>query len=231
MYKVTCLLHLADPTEQMATDVLIKRITSAAETAQAQQSLIARTLPGVRNGGDLIAHLQFPTRTAWLHNRALLDEAMDGPAIEHVDSVEYASRRTDTLGAGRSRSPRPPTVYRTLLLRVHHTAPPDDVRRFEHLTLQMPEHIRAIQSWQLSRVDRASGSSQWTHVWEQEFADVDELLGPYMHHPIHWAAVDRWFDPECPEHIVKDRVCHSFCESPGPVIDPTTEHLAPSQES
>jgi len=23
--------------------------------------------------------------------------------------------------------------------------------------------------------------------------------------------VDRWFDPECPEVIVRDRVCHSFC--------------------
>jgi hypothetical protein len=30
-------------------------------------------------------------------------------------------------------------------------------------------------------------------------------------HPIHWAYVDRWFDPECPDFIVRDRVCHSFC--------------------
>ena len=37
-------------------------------------------------------------------------------------------------------------------------------------------------------------------------------MGPYLMHPIHWAYVDRWFDPECPEVIVRDRVCHSFCD-------------------
>jgi hypothetical protein len=36
-------------------------------------------------------------------------------------------------------------------------------------------------------------------------------MGPYLMHPIHWAYVDRWFDPECPDVIVRDRVCHSFC--------------------
>jgi len=37
-------------------------------------------------------------------------------------------------------------------------------------------------------------------------------------HPIHWAVVDRWFDPETTEVIVRDRVCHSFCVSPAPVL-------------
>jgi hypothetical protein len=37
-------------------------------------------------------------------------------------------------------------------------------------------------------------------------------------HPIHWAVVDRWFDPECPDVIVRDRVCHSFCQSAAAVL-------------
>jgi hypothetical protein len=44
-------------------------------------------------------------------------------------------------------------------------------------------------------------------------------------HPIHWAVVDRWFDPECPEVIVRDRVCHSFCALP----DAATNPLSPRQ--
>ncbi|MET0698047.1 MAG: Dabb family protein, partial [Mycobacterium sp.] len=42
----------------------------------------------------------------------------------------------------------------------------------------------------------------------------DGLMGPYLMHPIHWAYVDRWFDPECPEYVVRERVCHSFCHYP-----------------
>ena len=55
-------------------------------------------------------------------------------------------------------------------------------------------------------------------MFEQEFTDVDGLMGPYLMHPIHWAVVDRWFDPECPEVIVRDRVCHSFCALSSPVL-------------
>jgi hypothetical protein len=30
--------------------------------------------------------------------------------------------------------------------------------------------------------------------------------------------VDRWFDPECPEVVVRDRVCHSYCVRTEPVL-------------
>lgn len=36
-------------------------------------------------------------------------------------------------------------------------------------------------------------------------------MGQYLNHPVHWSVVDRWFDPECPESVVRDRVCHTFC--------------------
>jgi len=48
-------------------------------------------------------------------------------------------------------------------------------------------------------------------------ADVNEAQ-PDGTHPIHWAVVDRWFDPECPDVIVRDRVCHSFCAMPESVL-------------
>ena len=70
-----------------------------------------------------------------------------------------------------------------------------------------------ITEWQLSRAEEASGDTAWTHVFEQRFTDEAGLTGPYLMHPIHWAYVDRWFDPECPDVIVRDRVCHSFCQS------------------
>ena len=75
----------------------------------------------------------------------------------------------------------------------------------------LPRYVTSIHSWQLSRVESATGTSPWTHVFEQEFRDLAGLTGPYLMHPIHWAYVDRWFDPECPDVIIRDRVCHSFC--------------------
>ena len=74
----------------------------------------------------------------------------------------------------------------------------DTVARFEDELSSMARYIPAIRAWQLSRVDDAIGTSQWTHVFEQEFSDVDGLMGPYLMHPIHWAVVDRWFDPNAP---------------------------------
>lgn len=219
MYKVTRLLHLTDPGDEMIADVTIKRIAAAAESAGARQSLVARTLPGVRNGGDVLAHFHFRSEDEWRRSRAAIDEATSVPAIGHVDAVEYLGASPEDARGGRRWTSRPPTVYRTLLLRVDAAADAAQVRRFEHATLQMPRHIPAILAWQLSPVRHAAGKSRWTHVWEQEFTDVEALLGPYMNHPIHWGHVDRWFDPECPEQIVKDRVCHSFCAIPAPVID------------
>ncbi|MFI7524101.1 Dabb family protein [Nocardia salmonicida] len=219
MYEVTRLLHLTDPEDEMNARVLIKRVTVAAEAAGARRTVAARTLPGVRNGGDVLLHLRFADETAWNQHRTEIDEATSGPAVRHIDAVEYEAVGADGAWAGRRADAGPSRVYRTLLLRVDDAADPEQLRRFEHGTLQMPVHIPAILAWRLSPVRHASGASAWTHVWEQEFNSVDALLGPYMHHPIHWAHVDQWFDPECPDQIVKDRVCHSFCAVKGPVID------------
>ncbi len=218
MYKVTRLLHLGRAVDDAAVTAVIREVTAAAEAASARHSLVARTLPGARNGGDVVAHFQFESESEWSRQRAPIDAATRGPAVDRADCVEYVGGSVAQQRAGRRASAHPPMLYRTLLLRVDDSAPLSEVRRFERSMLQMPDHISGIRAWQLSRVVHATGATAWTHVWEQEFADVDALLGPYMNHPIHWGHIDRWFDPECPDRIVKDRVCHSFCAMPAPVI-------------
>jgi hypothetical protein len=115
-----------------------------------------------------------------------------------------------------------PRVKRTLLLTVRPGTSADLVAGLERDLLAMPAHIPAIRSWSLSRVDRARTPSRWTHVWEQEFADVAGLTEAYLGHPYHWTCVDRWFDGEVPGGgIVEPALAHVFCRSQGPVLVPS----------
>ena len=90
------------------------------------------------------------------------------------------------------------------------TSARDVALAFEAGSPSSQRHISSICAWRLSRVDAAIGHTPWTHVWEQEFTDLGSLQTQYLDHPIHWAVVDRWFDPECPEAVVHDRICHTF---------------------
>ncbi|MDI3387524.1 Dabb family protein [Streptomyces sp. B-S-A8] len=104
-----------------------------------------------------------------------------------------------------------PRVKRTLLLAVRPGTPEERVARLEADLLAMPAHIATIRSWALSRVDQGRTPGRWTHVWEQEFADVAGLAGEYLGHPYHWTYVDRWFDGEVPGGgIVEPPVAHLF---------------------
>lgn len=210
MYKVTRLIHLTPDAEP---DQLLGALRASATASGAVRALVEPTLPGVRNGGDLLAHLQFQTSDHWSAARDGIDKVLASPAIRHVDGAEYR-----TTGRGADEPSATGSVYRTLLLRVAPGTAPETVARFESELLMMTDFIPAMRAWQLSRVAVATGASAWTHVWEQEFSDLDGLTGPYLMHPIHWAYVDRWFDPECPEFIVRDRVCHSYCRCAAPVL-------------
>ncbi|MFP1153659.1 Dabb family protein [Mycobacterium sherrisii] len=207
MYSVTRLLDVAD----QHRDRILTLVRSGAEATDARHRLVEPTLPGVRNGGDILVHLRFESPSQWLAAAGDFAAVLSDPAITHINGASYTGRPTRTgSDAG--------TVYRALLLRVLPDTDTDTLARFEDELSSMPSFIPTIRAWQLSRVDDAIGASQWTHVFEQEFSDVDALLGPYLMHPIHWAVVDRWFDPESPDVIIRDRICHSFCRSDHPIL-------------
>ncbi|MBO0676682.1 Dabb family protein [Mycolicibacterium sp. S2-37] len=205
MFNVIRLIETPD--EALRRD-LIHHLRSAAVDFGAERAVVAPTLPGVRNGGDVLAHLRFTDRRLGYRAVERLDELLSGSAVSHCNGATYDG--TPAAGA-----PGHGTVYRTLLLRVRPGTDETVVRRFEDDLRLLPRHVQTIHAWQLSRVENATGTVPWTHVFEQEFTDLDGLMGPYLMHPIHWAVVDQWFDPECPQMIVRDRVCHSFCALPG----------------
>lgn len=212
MFKATRLIHLPD-SDAAASDALVRDLRELTSSLAPHRSLIQPTLPGVRNGGDVLMHLQFAEQTAWHEAERDVETLLDAHGATKVDGVEYHGS-ADGFAEPRSSG----SVYRTLLLRVAPDTPEPAVERFEADLLRMPRHISTIRAWQLSRVTRSTGASPWTHVWEQEFTDLDGLNGPYLMHPVHWAHVDRWFDPEHPDVIVRDRVCHSFCPSEEAVL-------------
>jgi hypothetical protein len=199
MYSVTRLLDVIGEER----DRVLTSVRSGAKVTQAHHTLVEPTLPGSRNGGDVLVHLRFNSRRDWLSAADDFAVVLQDPAITRINGVTYPGTPASHAGAG--------TVYRALLLRVLPDTDPSTLARFEDELSSMARYIPAIRTWQLSRVDEAIGTSQWTHVFEQEFSDLGGLMGPYLMHPIHCAVVDHWFDPECPEVIIRDRVCHSFC--------------------
>ncbi|MGV0746474.1 Dabb family protein [Mycolicibacterium sp. XJ870] len=197
MYSVTRLLDIAPEHRDRLATVL----REAAAATGATRWIVEPTDPGSRNGGDVLTHLRFADESDWHSAADQFGAVLDDSAITRINGATYRGSPITSATPG--------TVYRTLLLRV--AADPDTVARFEAELASMPRYVPTIRAWQLSRVIDAVGTSAWTHVFEQEFSDVDGLMGPYLMHPIHWAVVDRWFDPECPDVIIRDRICHSFC--------------------
>lgn len=199
MFNVIRLIH----TDQR--DRLLNAVRVA--TAGVPRALVEPTLPGSRNGGDVLVHLAFDAESDWKRLEPIVAVAMDDVSVTHVDGATYRGSPAVSERA-------PGAVYRALLLRVHPETEDVALARFEDDLRLLTRHVQTITEWQLSRVDSAMGASTWTHVFTQRFTDVDGLMGPYLMHPIHWAYVDRWFDPECPEYVVRERVCHSFCHYP-----------------
>ncbi|OBF85298.1 stress responsive protein [Mycobacterium sp. 852002-51163_SCH5372311] len=204
---MTRLLDVADDDR----DRLVAELRSAAAETGALRSAVGPTLTGSRNGGDILVHLRFSEEGGWRCAADRFDALLASPTVTRVNGAAYRGeprRSGDTAG----------TVYRTLLLRVHPDTDEETVTRFEHELSSMPLYVSTIRAWQLSRVVEPVGDARWTHVFEQEFSDAEGLLGPYLMHPIHWAVIDRWFDPETTDVIVHDRICHSFCSVEHPVL-------------
>lgn len=201
MFKLTKLIHFAANRGQAERDAV-----AAALRQIDGHMLVQPTLPGVYNGGDLIAHFQFEDERECSAIEPQIAATLATAEVGHVDSVAYAG------GLCNVSEPRLENgVYRTLLLCVDRAVDPSIIEQFEAEMRMMPHYIPAIRNWQLSRVAHAGGSRRWTHVWEQEYSDIEGLMGSYMMHPYHWARIDRWFDPECTQWMINTTLCHSFC--------------------
>lgn len=159
----------------------------------------ARNCPGGWGAGDYSLDLCFA-------GDGFQAGCADGLArLPGVSRVERMACRP--IGGGQRAPGLQNGIWRTLLLRVRAQQTPALVAALEGDLLRMPAYIAGIRNWQLSRV---CSDSAWTHVWQQEFASVDDLLGEYLTHPFHWGWVDRWFDPEFPEWTV-EAIAHAFC--------------------
>lgn len=203
MYNLTRLIDVAESDR----DRMLEALRTAARATTPLRSVVQPTLPGSRNGGAILAHLRFATEDQCDRATQCLAAVLADPAVGRINGVDYGGLPTRC-------GEQPGTVYRALLLRVQADTPNATLTRFERELSSMPRYLPAIRAWQLSRVSAAYGTSCWTHVFEQEFADVEAVTGSYLMHPVHWAVVDRWFDPESTDVIVRDRVCHSFCPIP-----------------
>lgn len=126
---------------------------------------------------------------------------------EQIRVEPFAHRQVEGEGA---------RFLRTLLIKVRPGTGPQQVAGLEAALLAMPDHIAAIGSWALSRLDPRATAAGWTHLWEQEFAEIAGFR-PYMAHPFHWTGVERWFDPEIPGHIVTDEA-HYLSPVPAAVL-------------
>ena len=124
----------------------------------------------------------------------------------------------DLVSAGSREPDIADCVKRTLLLRVDGGTSSELVERFEADLLAMPHYVPAIRNWSLSRAVPVAGDRGWTHVWEQEFRDLDGLRHDYMETPYHWGVVDQWFYPGGPTRIVDPGLAHVFCPSPRSVL-------------
>jgi len=160
----------------------------------------AANLPGCYGAGDYSWDAQADAAEPLAMRIARLRAL---PGVARVDLLLYM-----TVGGGLRAPALAGGIKRTLFLRVRPDAPRSAVAALERDLLRMPDYLRGIRNWSLGRV---ISDSPWTHVWQQEFEQVDDLLGEYMLHPYHWAWVDRWFDPEQRGQIVCGRLSHAFC--------------------
>ena len=135
MYSVTRLLDVvADERERVLVSTRAR-----AEAIGAYFHLVEPTLPGSRNGGDILIHLRFDSRREWLTVAGSFADALSEPAITRINGVSYPGIMTRS-GDG--------TVYRTLLLRVSPETRADIVTHFEDdlrsMTRFIPARLRIL---------------------------------------------------------------------------------------
>ncbi len=218
MFSSLRLVTLSSDLSGSAREAALEALSEAARETGAASTLFAPTCPGVWNGGDLIWRSEY--RGEPHYRDAESSERFRRRAVVMLGDATRVSRVEHVVFAGGACGGTSPArgLYRVALFCANRSPTADRLARFASETSAMPRCVRSIRRWQLSAPLHASGSRPWTHVWEQEYDDLAGLNGPYMLHPCHWGEVDRWFDPEDPDWLIDPVLCHTFCETSGPVI-------------
>lgn len=155
-------------------------------------------------------------------DRETAEEAQQSPVWQSTIKEALArycaachALRLESISAGVRRPALANGIKRTAYFRLLAGTAHETAQRFEQDLLEMTAQIPEILNWRLSRAGTLPWDSArcapWTYVWEQEYASLDDLLGPYMAHPHHWAHIDRWFDPESGAQAVDVNLSHAFC--------------------
>ncbi|WP_321819068.1 MULTISPECIES: Dabb family protein [unclassified Burkholderia] len=161
---------------------------------------LARNLDGCWGAGDYTLDV--------LRDERATGHAPDFAALAGLPGVvRIDGAACHAIGGGLREPALHDGIWRTLMLRVRPTAAEAQVRDLERELLRMPAFMPGIRNWRLNRIVTPG---MWTHVWQQEFAHVGDLLGEYLLHPYHWGWVDRRFDAESPDWTV-EAISHAFC--------------------
>ena len=195
MIRAVALVWLARDADEAAVEAALRE---RAADPRVRASQLGWTLPGSVGGGRLHWDLA-------LADAAALTALLRAVPGARFDAVAFRPRATHAPHPGLG-----PCVKRTLLVRVRPGADPVRVASFERALLDMPRHIGAIRNFALHRPDPALCPTRWTHVWEQEYADVAGLERDYLSHPHHWGVVDAFFDPECPQRVAESDLAHVY---------------------
>lgn len=180
----------------------------------AKRNEVRRAVHGA-NQGDYVWHLHFDDEDAWRRTDAdgFAERIAADAAVAVVDAVAYAPDPVQVLRPDLSGG-----IYRALLVSVEPGTDDASEARWLDEIRAMPRYIPEILNAATGKAAWSRGRQAWSHVWEQDYASLADLNGPYLNRAYHWGHVDRWFDAEMPGRIVKLDLCHSASEAPDSVI-------------
>lgn len=179
------------------------------EGARAQWIEAARALVG--HHGITQSRAGFHSEFSYLPGQFTWDIESEGDAAPTEDALlaalpgpATASERVELgerLDAGCRETDIGSSLKRTIFFRAG-----DDLTEAQHGELlkalgDWSRHLPEIRNWTVSRIASSTGPIRWTYCSEQEFHDLDAIMGPYLNHPYHWAVIDRLFHRESPTQM------------------------------